>query len=320
MSSGAPIVLIVEDDKSTQFILKNVLENVGFNVVCESDGREAMSSIIRAKPDLVLLDLNLPTLNGDKLLRVIRNNPSYPWMRKLPVVILSANKNPKVIKAMASMECSGYMIKPVVPDKILATVEKILDGELPSGRARESNNSQLIYKHIYCMDNPGYNEIFLSILSDKLMLYSHMINFEKAPAGSAEGETEETEDKPEEAAAKEGETQESEAKEGEEEEDKTEAKEESEQKDKDEDLGKEEDWEKVPCGLNDKNEILSQLSEQIDAETIIGKIKTQIGLKARPSPLDVITETDKIVSEELETIVKQDDFMKNLQLMKPVES
>jgi DNA-binding response OmpR family regulator len=94
----AKTVLIVEDEQSMQRALKNKLEHAGYAVLAANDGEGAMDALKSSKPDLVLLDLIMPKLDGISVLRQMKADDA---MRGVPVVILTnLSSGDKVAEAM----------------------------------------------------------------------------------------------------------------------------------------------------------------------------------------------------------------------------
>ena len=94
----AKTVLIVEDEQSMQRALKNKLEHAGYTVHAAADGEEALASLRDIKPDLVLLDLIMPKMDGISVLRQMKGDDR---LRAVPVVILTnLSSGDKVAEAM----------------------------------------------------------------------------------------------------------------------------------------------------------------------------------------------------------------------------
>lgn len=111
-------VLIVEDDPGVQKYLKELLLDNGYSVQIASDGIEALESIQKSQPDLVILDLGLPKLTGEAVVTEIRKN--YPNLR---VVILSAKDTLNDIIQGLNLGADDYLTKPFVADELLARVK-----------------------------------------------------------------------------------------------------------------------------------------------------------------------------------------------------
>lgn len=126
------LVLIIEDDGVLADTLALILRGAGFRTERASDGRAALSVWRASKPDLVLLDLGLPELDGREVLKMIRGSSN------VPVVILTARAEESDELDGLGLGADGYLVKPVTREKLLAHLEAILrrvkakdvDGEL----------------------------------------------------------------------------------------------------------------------------------------------------------------------------------------------
>lgn len=119
-------ILVVEDDKGIQKYLKDLLLDNGYSVKTASDGVEALEILKKTQPDLVLLDLNLPTVTGESVCLDIRKN--YPGIR---VIILTAKDTTTDIIQGLNLGADDYVTKPFIADELLARIQ---------ARVRNSNN------------------------------------------------------------------------------------------------------------------------------------------------------------------------------------
>jgi DNA-binding response OmpR family regulator len=110
-------ILIVEDDKTIQKYLKELLLDKGFNVQVASDGIAALNSIEKAEPDLVVLDLGLPNMSGESVCKEIRNK--FPNIR---VIILTAKDGVSDIVQGLQLGADDYMTKPFIADEFIARI------------------------------------------------------------------------------------------------------------------------------------------------------------------------------------------------------
>lgn len=101
-------ILIIEDNKDLAIMLKEVLEEADFEVLIVGDGVEGFRSILEKHPDLVLLDLKLPKMDGLTLLKKIRENKEG---KDIPVVILSNDSNVTSISEAMGEGVYDYLIK-----------------------------------------------------------------------------------------------------------------------------------------------------------------------------------------------------------------
>jgi sigma-B regulation protein RsbU (phosphoserine phosphatase) len=112
-------VLIVDDDPSVRILLKKILERSSFEVLEYARGAGVENVIDSKKPDLVLLDLILPDINGLQILRSLKNNSA---MKNLPIVVLTGSSDKENrIKAL-QYGAVDYIAKPFLPEEVLLRV------------------------------------------------------------------------------------------------------------------------------------------------------------------------------------------------------
>ncbi|HVF49095.1 MAG TPA: response regulator [Pyrinomonadaceae bacterium] len=121
--AGRMTVLVVEDFDDTRRMMRQFLESGGYSVVEASDGREAVETARRARPALVLMDLNLPVLDGFTATLRIREDEQ---MRHTPVVAVTAYDTPESRAAARAVGCDDYLAKPLDFDKLMTLLERIL--------------------------------------------------------------------------------------------------------------------------------------------------------------------------------------------------
>lgn len=110
-------ILIVEDEKDIRESLQNSLTENNYLVVTAEDGAQALSLVEEKIPDLVILDLGLPKISGESVLREIKQN--YPAM---PVIILSAKTETSDIVTGFNLGADNYVPKPFVIEELLARI------------------------------------------------------------------------------------------------------------------------------------------------------------------------------------------------------
>jgi two-component system cell cycle response regulator DivK len=122
MSTGKRI-LIVEDTEDNRQIMRDLLTGAGFDLIEAHDGGAGVTMADEHKPDLILMDFQLPVLNGYEATRRIKANPAT---RDIPVIaVTSYALSGDEAKAM-EVGCSGYIAKPFSPRKLLAKVREFL--------------------------------------------------------------------------------------------------------------------------------------------------------------------------------------------------
>jgi len=116
-------ILIVDDDKAIVDLLKFTLEDAGYNTFAAYDGEEALTKIEKEKPDLVLLDIMLPTRDGYSVLEEVRGTQQF---KILPVVIISAKVQEVDISFGLELGANDYFTKPLDLDVLVEKVGKLL--------------------------------------------------------------------------------------------------------------------------------------------------------------------------------------------------
>ncbi len=103
-------ILLIDDSSVNNFLLQNILEDEGFEVLVAFSGKEGLEKAEQVMPDLVVLDLMMPRFDGFEVLRQLRSNP---LTKTLPVVILTAKKDAEDEIIAKELGAIAYMNKPV---------------------------------------------------------------------------------------------------------------------------------------------------------------------------------------------------------------
>jgi len=115
-------ILIVEDSQVDRARLETLLATNGFQVSTAADGQAALDSVKRAKPDAILMDVNMPGMDGFAATRALRGDAGS---KDIPVVLVTA-KDQKADKAWGQMlGAKGYITKPYTDDQILTQVRAL---------------------------------------------------------------------------------------------------------------------------------------------------------------------------------------------------
>ena len=121
-------ILIVEDDAAMREIVIHKLQTNGFDVKEAEDGKKGIDILLQEKPDLVLLDLMLPEIDGFKVLETVRAN-SDPAIANTPIIILSNLWSNKDILRTKALKVQAYMVKAYfTTEEILAKINDVLKG------------------------------------------------------------------------------------------------------------------------------------------------------------------------------------------------
>jgi two-component system cell cycle response regulator DivK len=116
-------ILVVEDQADNRQILRDLLGNAGFDLIEAENGEEALAAVAKQRPDLILMDIQLPTMDGYEATRRIRANPE---MKDIPIIaVTSYALTGDDAKALAA-GCNAYVTKPYSPRALLAKVREYL--------------------------------------------------------------------------------------------------------------------------------------------------------------------------------------------------
>jgi DNA-binding response OmpR family regulator len=126
-------VLVVDDERSIVKLIEVNLLLEQFDVMTASDGLEALARIEDENPDLVILDIMMPRMDGWEVLRRIRKRDAY---EHIPVVVLTARTNDADIIQGWQLGADEYITKPFSPVALVKTVQMVLDRSPEERRAR----------------------------------------------------------------------------------------------------------------------------------------------------------------------------------------
>lgn len=115
-------VLAVDDERHILRLIQVNLERAGYQVLTAADGREALKKIADERPDLVVLDVMMPVMNGMETLKEIRANPES---RNIPVIMLTAKAQDQDVFQGYSHGVDIYLTKPFNPIELLTFVNRL---------------------------------------------------------------------------------------------------------------------------------------------------------------------------------------------------
>ncbi len=133
MSESKKTVLIVEDEEDILALLHFNLMKANFNVICASCGEEGLKSVISSQPDLVLLDLMLPGIDGLEICRRLRVDEET---RNIPIIMLTAKGEESDVVKGLELGADDYVTKPFSIKVLLARIQAVLR------RRKEESNQQ----------------------------------------------------------------------------------------------------------------------------------------------------------------------------------
>jgi len=116
-------ILIVEDNADLIDFLKELLQSLGYETVVATDGKQAVDMASDHLPDLILMDVVLPEMNGLDAVRRIRQNPQCV---SIPIIAVTARVLPKAREQCLQSGCDDFISKPFLPKQLLSRIHKLL--------------------------------------------------------------------------------------------------------------------------------------------------------------------------------------------------
>lgn len=116
-------ILIIEDEEDMVYAIALQLKTAGFKVISAADGQEGLEKVRKEKPDLIILDLMLPKIDGYKVSRMIKFDERY---KDIPIVMLTSRSQESDKELGFEVGANAYITKPFDPKVLAETIEKLL--------------------------------------------------------------------------------------------------------------------------------------------------------------------------------------------------
>ncbi len=121
-------IVIVDDDKMVRRLLEALLTKEGYEVIIACDGKEGIDRINEVRPDVVILDVKMPRMNGHEVLTALKKDE---FLKDIPVIMLSSLGLDKDIEKGLSLRAAHYLVKPVQNDSLLGCIKTVLCDRSP---------------------------------------------------------------------------------------------------------------------------------------------------------------------------------------------
>ncbi len=118
-------ILVIEDNEQNLYLVTFILEKNGFEVISARSGAEGLELAFTAKPDLILLDIQLPEMDGYEVARKLRQNRA---LADIPVVAVTSFAMVGDEDNALAAGCNGYLEKPINPDTFISQISEFLPG------------------------------------------------------------------------------------------------------------------------------------------------------------------------------------------------
>ena len=117
-------ILIVDDEPSIVVPIQFLMEQQGYSVLVAENGEDALDAIYKYKPDLILLDIMLPRIDGYEVCEIVRLNPEY---RNVKIIFLTAKGREVEIAKGLALGANAYITKPFSNTQLIAKVKELLE-------------------------------------------------------------------------------------------------------------------------------------------------------------------------------------------------
>lgn len=116
-------ILLIEDNEQNRYLVTFLLEQHGHTVVAAPDGRRGIEIAARLVPDLILLDIQLPVMDGYAVARALRG---FEALRSIPIVAVTSYAMVGDRERALAAGCSGYLEKPIDPETFVSDIERFV--------------------------------------------------------------------------------------------------------------------------------------------------------------------------------------------------
>ena len=157
-------ILYIEDEEDYQLLVQRILGRAGLEVTIASTGTEGLAELRRQRPDLLILDINLPDTDGYTICRQLREDPAWT---DLPILMLTVRRRPEEWLRGFASGTNDYVSKPLNPPELIERVVNALEGRLPAF-AGEANPE---YRQVQTVmnGNRGAYEVLVQKYRGRLM-------------------------------------------------------------------------------------------------------------------------------------------------------
>ncbi|MDJ1176471.1 diguanylate cyclase domain-containing protein [Roseofilum capinflatum] len=135
------LVLVVDDNPSNLKVLRGLLSTVGYKLTFAMGGRQALERVITAKPDLILLDLMMPDMDGFEVCDLLKKNPEF---KDIPIIFLTASQEIDHLLQAFEKGAIDYLTKPFHPPELLARVKTHLELKFLREQSEQQAEQELI--------------------------------------------------------------------------------------------------------------------------------------------------------------------------------
>lgn len=118
-------ILVVEDERLIRWLLVDILQSAGYDVIEAENGGEGLDKVYGEHPDIILLDVKMPEMDGFQVLERLKDFAAVP---PIPVIMVTVTTQEKDLLKANALGASGYISKPWLPDEVESKVMSIVAG------------------------------------------------------------------------------------------------------------------------------------------------------------------------------------------------
>ncbi|HEY9515124.1 MAG TPA: response regulator [Gemmatimonadaceae bacterium] len=123
MSISSKTVLLVEDNEDNRIVYSTILQHFGYRVMEALNGEEGIAKARAEKPDLILMDISIPVIDGWEATQVLKRDPET---RAIPIIALTAHALVSDREKAMEVGCDSYLAKPCEPKTVVSEVAKFI--------------------------------------------------------------------------------------------------------------------------------------------------------------------------------------------------
>jgi CheY-like chemotaxis protein len=123
MTANGKTVLLVEDNEDNRIVYSTILRHFGYSVTEALNGEEGIMKARTEKPDLILMDISIPVIDGWEATQVLKHDPTT---KDIPIIALTAHALASDREKAMEVGCDGYLAKPCEPRAVVAEVQRFL--------------------------------------------------------------------------------------------------------------------------------------------------------------------------------------------------
>ena len=117
------LILAVEDQEDNMQILRDLLTSAGYQIIEAENGKDALAAVTKRRPDLILMDIQIPIIDGYEVTRRIKANPA---LRSIPIIAVTSHAIGGGEEKARAAGCDDFVAKPFSPRQLLAKIKEYL--------------------------------------------------------------------------------------------------------------------------------------------------------------------------------------------------